>query len=138
MKRQIADLKAEFSLANRHAKLVADGDESAILSDTHQEKVPPVEHKIVRTHPLTGRKSIYVNEGQTARILDVPQDEGGDLLAELCVQCTKPEFVYRHKWCAGDLVMWDNIPTQHLAICDYALPQRRYMHRTTLRGTPPQ
>jgi len=138
MKRQIADLKAEFSLANRHAKLVADGDDSAILSDTHQEKAPPVEHKIVRTHPLTGRKSIYVNEGQTARILDVPQDEGGDLLAELCAQCTKPEFVYRHKWCAGDLVMWDNIPTQHLAICDYALPQRRYMHRTTLRGAPPQ
>ena len=138
MKSSIADLKAEFSLANRHAKLVADGDQDAVLSDTHQEKAPPVVHRILRTHPVTGRKSIYVNEGQTAGILGLPEDEAGDLLEELCAHCTRPEFVYRHKWRAGDLVMWDNIPTQHLAICDYALPQRRYMHRTTLRGTPPQ
>ena len=138
MKSQIADLKAEFSLANRHAKLVADGDANAELEDRHHDKAPPVMHKIARTHPITGRKSIYVNEGQTARILGLPEDEAPDLLEELCTHCTKPEFVYRHKWRPGDLLMWDNIPTQHLAICDYALPQRRYLHRTTLRGTPPQ
>ncbi len=138
MKGRIADLKAEFSLANRHAKLVADGDANAELEDRHHDKAPPVVHKIARTHPITGRKSIYVNEGQTARILGLPEDEAPDLLEELCTHCTKPEFVYRHKWRPGDLLMWDNIPTQHLAICDYALPQRRYLHRTTLRGTPPQ
>ena len=138
MKRRISDLTAEFSLANRHAKLVADGDPDAALSDTHQKKAPPVVHKVVRTHPVTGRRSIYVNEGQTARILGPPEDEARELLDELCVHCTRPEFVYRHRWRAGDLLMWDNIPTQHLAICDYALPQRRYMHRTTLRGTPPR
>ena len=138
MKSRIADLKAEFSLANRHAKLVAAGDANAELEDRHHDRAPPVVHKIARTHPITGRKSIYVNEGQTARILDLPEDEARDLLEELCTHCTKPEFVYRHKWRPGDLVMWDNIPTQHLAICDYALPQRRYLHRTTLKGTPPQ
>tara|TARA_A100001037_G_scaffold302521_1_gene334338 strand:+ start:2782 stop:3651 length:870 start_codon:yes stop_codon:yes gene_type:complete len=138
MRSHIADLKAEFSLANRHAKLVADGDEGAELSDAHQEKAPPVVHRIVRTHPVTGRKSIYVNEGQTAGILGLPDNEARDLLTELCAHCTKPEFIYRHKWRVGDLLMWDNIPTQHLAICDYELPQRRYLHRTTLRGTPPQ
>ena len=138
MKRRISGLSAEFSLANRHARLVADGDPDAALSDTHREKAPPVVHKVVRTHPITGRRSIYVNEGQTSRILDLPDDEARDLLHELCTHCTRPEFVYRHRWRAGDLLMWDNIPTQHLAICDYALPQRRYMHRTTLRGTPPQ
>ncbi len=138
MKRRIANLKAEFSLANRHAKLVADGDANAELEDRHHDKAPPAVHKIVRTHPVTGRKSIYVNEGQTARILGLPEDEARGLLEELCAHCTKPEFVYRHRWRPGDLLMWDNIPTQHLAICDYALPRRRYLHRTTLRGTPPE
>ena len=138
MKRRISGLEAEFSLANRHARLVADGDPDATLSDAQQEKAPPVIHRVVRTHPITGRRSIYVNEGQTARILDLPDDEAGDLLEELCTHCTRPEFVYRHRWRAGDLLIWDNIPTQHIAISDYALPQRRYMHRTTLRGTPPQ
>ena len=138
MKRRIAPLKAEFSLANRHAKLVADGDPDAALSDTHQKKAPPVVHKVVRTHPVTRRSSIYVNEGQTARILGLPDDEARDLLHELCTHCTRPEFVYRHRWRTGDLLIWDNIPTQHIAVCDYALPQRRYMHRTTLRGTAPQ
>ena len=137
-KRRIAGLEAEFSLANRHAKLVADGDSDAALSDAHQAKAPPVVHRVVRTHPITGRKSIYVNEGQTSGIVGLPEDEARNLLHELCTHCTRPEFVYRHQWRAGDLVMWDNIPTQHLAICDYALPQRRYMHRTTLRGTAPQ
>src|SRR3546814_183188 len=94
-------------------------------------------HKVVRTHPVTGRKCIYVNEGQTARILDMPEDESRALLQELWAHCTRAEFQYRHRWRVGDLVMWDNIPTQHLAICDYALPQRRLMHRTTLRGSIP-
>ena len=138
MKHRISGLTAEFSLAARHARLVADGDPNAALSDMHQEKAPPVVHKIVRTHPVTERKSIYVNEGQTARILGLAEDEARDLLEELCAHCTRSEFVYRHRWRTGDLLMWDNIPTQHLAICDYALPQRRYMHRTTLRGTAPQ
>ena len=138
MKRRIAGLKAEFSLASRHAKLVADGDPDAALSDAHRQKTPPVVHKVVRTHPHTGRKSVYVNEGQTSRILGLPEDEARDLLDELCAHCTRPEFVYRHRWRTGDLLMWDNIPTQHLAVCDYALPQRRYMHRTTLRGEAPR
>ena len=137
-RRRISGLKAEFSLANRHAKLVADGDPGAALSETHQDRAPPVVHPVVRTHPITGRRSIYVNEGQTAGILGLPEDEARDLLHELCAHCTRAEFVYRHRWRAGDLLIWDNIPTQHLAICDYALPQRRYLHRTTLRGTPPQ
>ena len=92
---------------------------------------------MVRTHSVTGRKSIYVNEGQTAKIQGMPEDEGHDLLNELLTHVTKDEFVYRHKWRVGDLLMWDNIPTQHLAIRDYELPQRRLLHRTTLKGTAP-
>lgn len=137
MKKRIADLKAEFSLENRHKKLVADGDASAVLDEKHKASAPPVVHKVVRTHPVTGRKCIYVNEGQTSRILDIPEDESRDLLNELWSESTKTDYIYRHKWRVGDVVMWDNIPTQHLAICDYALPKRRYLQRTTLRGTAP-
>jgi len=138
MKTRIAGLKAEFSLENRHKKLVADGDAKATLDETHKMKAPPVVHEVVRLHPVTGRKCIYVNEGQTARILDVSEQESGELLTQLWHEATREDYVYRHKWRVGDVVMWDNIPTQHLAICDYALPQRRYLHRTTLRGTRPQ
>jgi len=49
----------------------------------------------------------------------------------------RPEFLYRHKWRVGDLLMWDNTSSMHLAICDYALPERRLMHRTTVIGTVP-
>ena len=136
MRKLIDGLNAEFSLANRHAKLIADGDTGAVLSDK-QEKVPPVVHKVVRSHPITGRKSIYVNEGQTAKILGVPGDEAHDLLESLLAHVSKDEFIYRHKWRVGDVLMWDNIPTQHLAICDYELPQRRLLHRTTLKGAEP-
>jgi taurine dioxygenase len=135
MKQRIDGLKAEFSLENRHRKLVADGDTAAALDDKHKQSAPPVVHKVVRTHPVTGRKCLYVNEGQTARILGVPEQESAELLKTLWAQCTRPEYIYRHKWRVGDVVMWDNVPTQHLAICDYALPQRRYLQRTTLRGT---
>jgi taurine dioxygenase len=137
MKARIEPLQAEFSLENRHLKLVADGDAAAALDDRHKRSAPPVVHKVVRTHPVTGRRSIYVNEGQTARILGVPEEESRELLRALWAECTRPEYIYRHKWRVGDLVMWDNIPTQHLAICDYALPQRRYLQRTTLRGSAP-
>jgi taurine dioxygenase len=137
MKERIEDLEAEFSLENRHSKLVADGDAAATLDTRHKESAPPVVHKVVRTHPVTGRRSIYVNEGQTARILGMPEVESRELLQTLWAECTRPEYIYRHKWRSGDVVMWDNIPTQHLAICDYALPQRRYLHRTTLRGSAP-
>lgn len=64
-------------------------------------------------------------------------DEGRALLGELYAPVTKDAFVYRSKWRKGDLLIWDNIPTQHIAICDYALPQRRMMHRTTIAGSAP-
>ena len=60
-----------------------------------------------------------------------------EVLAQLDAHCVRPEFCYRHRWREGDLVMWDNASAMHLAICDYALPQRRLMHRTTVIGSAP-
>ena len=92
-----------------------------------------------RSEPLTPTTMEYqqvraqaFHEGH--EILDVPEDESGELLNMLCRHAIKPEFVFRQRWRVGDLLMWDNVATQHIAEFNYALPQRRYLHRTTLEG----
>ncbi len=133
-KERIAELRATFSLAHHRTKLMADGADENPLTPEQETKVPVAVHKIVQEHPVTGRKLLFVNEGHTVEILDLPQDEGRELLDLLCRHATDPEFVHRHRWRVGDLLMWDNVATQHIAEFDYALPQRRYLHRTTLEG----
>lgn len=135
MKERIETVEALYSLGHRFSRLVEDGDTDAAMTESQQERAPEVVHRIVQTHPVTGRRVLYVNEGQTARLLDMSDAESRDLLDTLFSHIARPAYTYCHKWQKGDVVMWDNIPTQHLAIQDYALPQRRYMHRTTLRGT---
>ena len=134
VKARIENLSATFSLAHHRSKLMADGADRSPLTEEQQAKVPTAVHRIVQVHPLTGRKCLFVNEGHTVEILDVPNDEGRALLEMLCRHATRPEFVYRHRWRVGDVLMWDNVATQHIASFDYALPQRRYLHRTTLEG----
>ena len=133
-KARIADLSATFSLAHHRSKLMADGADDTPLTPEQEAKVPVAVHKIVQEHPVTGRKCLFVNEGHAVDIVDFPKVEGRELLAELCQHATKPAFVYRHRWRIGDLLMWDNVATQHIAEFDYVLPQRRYLHRTTLEG----
>ncbi len=137
MRRRIDGLEAAFSLGHRFNKLVEDGDQDAALTDVQKAKTQEVLHPVVRTHPLTDRKCIFVNEGHTACIVGLAEDESRTLLEELWAHCIRPEFLYRHRWRPGDVVMWDNVPTQHIAIRDYELPQRRRLHRTTLTGDRP-
>ena len=99
--------------------------------------IPDVEHPVIRTHPVTGRKAIYVREGECVAIPGMSDEEGLSLIKELGEMVTRAEFCYRHNWRLGDLLMWDNSMTQHLAISDYALPLRRLMHRVTVNGTVP-
>ncbi len=99
--------------------------------------VPDVETPIVRTHPVTGRKGLFVNEAHTSHIPGLPRPESDALLAELYSHITQPEFIYRHRWQPGDLLMWDNAAVQHKATFDYDLPLRRLMYRTTVRGSAP-
>lgn len=93
---------------------------------------PPVVHPVVRTHPETGRKSIYVNEGFTTKIMELEHEESAAVLQFLHRHATRPEFVYRHRWSVNDFVMWDNRVTMHCALGDYE--EDRYMHRTTISG----
>ena len=101
------------------------------------ERNPPVRHPIVRTHPRTGRKCLYVMRDDCTAIDGMEQAEAEALIAALADHIAKPAFIYRHQWRVGDLLMWDNCTAQHRAIQDYDMPQRRLMHRTTMGGAVP-
>jgi len=133
-KQRIEGLKAIHRYSAR--RRVADSPRPKLTAQQLSE-TPDIAHPIVRTHPYTGRKSLYVTAGECIGIDGMPEDEAVDLIAELDAHCVRPEFLHRHKWQVGDLLMWDNATSMHLAICDYALPQRRLMHRTTVIGTVP-
>jgi len=134
MKKRINGLKAIHRYSAR--RRVADSPRPKLTRE-QLEETPDVAHPIIRTHPYTGRKSLYVTAGECIGIEGMPEDEAVGLIAELDAHCVRPEFLYRHKWQIGDLLMWDNAASMHLAICDYALPERRLMHRTTVIGTVP-
>jgi taurine dioxygenase len=95
--------------------------------------VPDTEMDVVRVHPVTGRKGLFVNEGHTSHLTGMSRAASDALLAELYAHVTQPEFVYCHRWREGDLLMWDNIAVQHKATFDYD-PLPRLMYRTTVRG----
>ena len=134
MKRRLAGLRAIHRYSAR--RRVADSPRPK-LSREQLDETPDVAHPIVRTHPYNGRKSLYVTAGECVGIENMPDDEAIELIAELDAHCVRPEFLYRHTWQVGDLLMWDNTSAMHLAICDYVLPERRLMHRTTVIGTVP-
>jgi taurine dioxygenase len=134
MKQRIDGLKAIHRYSARRR---VPGSPRPKLTAEQLAETPDISHPIVRTHPYTGRKSLYVTAGECVGVEGMPEDEAVDLIAELDAHCVRPEFLYRHKWRVGDLLMWDNATSMHLAVCDYALPQRRLMHRTTVIGTVP-
>jgi taurine dioxygenase len=135
-KRRLESLKAVNSYAKGYYRDRNSGPRPE-LTEEQKARTPDVEHPVVRTHPYTGRKSLFVCEGYTSRICGVNEQDSEALLARLFEQATRPEFVYRHHWQVGDFLIWDNCSTQHRAVIDYALPQRRLMERTTLCGTAP-
>lgn len=94
-------------------------------------------HPIVRTHPETGRKSLFVNPRFTVAIDGMDDAEAQPLLDELFDHQKRPEFIYRHKWRLGDLVFWDNRCTAHLACGGIKAPGIRHLHRTSIGGDVP-
>ena len=100
------------------------------------QSVPSYAHPVVRTHPATGRKALYVNRLMTVRIEGLPDQESEDLLAMLFDHQERREFIYEHIWRVGDLVIWDNRCTLH-ARTDFSPDERRLMRRVTILGEKP-
>jgi taurine dioxygenase len=100
------------------------------------EGVPSYVHPVVRTHPATGRKALYVNRLMTVRIEGLPAKESDELLDLLFDHQERREFIYEHVWRPGDLLMWDNRCALH-ARTDFSPSERRLMRRVTILGEKP-
>jgi taurine dioxygenase len=135
-RQRIAGLEAVNSLAAVYELLRRNGAAAKRAPLTEAQKREVV-HPVVRTHPHTGEKCIYVSKAATLRIVGLPEAESRALIDELADWCIRDGMVYRHRWQVGDLLMWDNCSSQHFAVGDYELPQRRLMHRTTIGGSEP-
>lgn len=143
LKRQVDDLKNVHSYRDYRLKNYAAQQEDMRRGiRTVQEhaptpeqlaSVPDMASPVVRVHPVTGRKGLFVSEGHTSHMHRLPRAEGDALLRRLYDHITQPEFVYTHRWAPGDLLMWDNIAVQHKATFDYD-PLPRLLYRTTVRG----
>jgi taurine dioxygenase len=132
MKDGIAGLHAEHSWdASRNNTF------SRPATDEEKAERPPVVHPIVRTHPVTGRKLLYMGH-HTSHIVELPYGEGRALLYQLLDFATLPHRTYTHHWKLGDLVMWDNRCLVHRGMRDFDMTKhRRVLHRTVLKGTVP-
>ena len=106
------------------------------FTDAERAAVPPVPQAVVRTHPATGRKALYLGS-HASHVIGRPVEEGRALLRELLEFATQPQFVYRHVWRRHDLVMWDNRCVLHRGRPWDERRYRRVMHRTTVAGAGP-
>jgi len=100
------------------------------------KRTPHTVSPIIRVNLKTDYKAMSVNEMSTSKISGLSQEESNAVLKFLFAHTTQPEFTYRHTWRVGDLLMWDNESTQHLALSDYDIDVPRIMYRTTLLGVP--
>lgn len=110
--------------------------EDLVRWEETRKKNPPLSHPVVRTHPVSGRKSLFVSDGFTTKINELEPAESEAILKLLFAHATRPEFTIRWRWQENDVAFWDNRVTQHYAVDDYR-PQRRVMHRATILGDIP-
>ncbi|KRC30331.1 TauD/TfdA family dioxygenase [Acidovorax sp. Root219] len=136
LKARIAPLKAEHSYLAKYEELRARSPWRPQLTQAQIDEVAPSIHPVVRTHPETGRKALFVSEHFTTRIVGLPEDEGQALLAELFAASVRPEFTLRHQWQPHDMVFWDNRSVTHLA-AGTPDTERRKLYRTTIEGDLP-
>ncbi len=112
------------------------GDQMQIKDGARPADAPQFVHPVVRTHPETGRKAIYVNRLMTEHIVDMSRDESDEILATLYNHIEQQRFVYEHVWRPADLVMWDNRCALH-ARTDFDPAERRKLRRMTIKGDRP-
>lgn len=124
-------------IEGRRALNAYDYDTAATKRGTKvADGVPTYVHPVVRTHPATDRKALYVNRLMTVRIEDMPEEESTELLDFLFDHQEQRQFIYEHVWRVGDILMWDNPCTLH-ARTDFSASERRLMRRVTILGEKP-
>lgn len=131
-KAKIRPLKCVHSYSGYYAKAFAD---RTPLTEEQRAATPDVIHPLVRTHPETGRLSLYVGEDVVKEVVGLAPEESADLLARLNRHATSEAFSHRHKWQAGDVIIWDNRCTMHKATPYDDVAYTRVMHRATICGT---
>jgi len=131
MKERISGMRAVHQVAGRRAKTGTGQQDQAL-----RREQPAVVHPVARTHPITGRKCLYVSKGECEAIEGMPQDQALALIDELADLVIEDRFRYTHRWQVHDLLMWDNCTVQHLASFDYKWPQHRLlMQRINVGGS---
>ncbi len=137
MKAMLSGLRAVHDYTKIYETYFSRFSDRPPLTAEEVAMVPPVEHPVVRTNPDTERKALFVNPGFTRRVVGLNFDESQSVLDFLFDHAVRPEFVYRHAWRVGDLVMWDNRGSVHQALADYDMAETRHMHRTSVGGDEP-
>jgi alpha-ketoglutarate-dependent 2,4-dichlorophenoxyacetate dioxygenase len=132
MKRTLESLVAEHSLWHSSAKRGG-----YMPTEDERRSYPPARHKLVQRHPGSGRNALYIGS-HASHVIGMSVKEGQALLGELIEFATQPQFVYRHEWHVGDLVIWDNRCTMHRATPFDATDHVRDMRRTTIINTAPE
>jgi len=135
MKRMLEGMEAVHDVTRPLEKAIAAGHSNADLAEV-QRKWPPVTHPVVRTHPITSRRTLFVNGNSTVRLVGLPPRENEMLLRFLIDHVRDPVFQCRFRWDLHSIAFWDNRAVQHYAVPDYA--ERRVMHRVTLAGDRPR
>ena len=136
LKDKIANLQAEHSYLAKYAELQRRNPWRPNLTQAQIDEVKPVVQPVVRVHPETGRRALFVSEHFTTRIVGLSEADSDALLAELFDLSTRPQHVYRHQWQPHDMVFWDNRSLMHLA-AGCPPDQRRKLYRTTIEGDRP-
>ena len=131
LKKKLDGLQAEHNFLRAFGHVIPEEQHAGI-----REKHPLQQHPVVRTHPESGRKSLYVNIAFTDRILGMERKESDKLLEILQNTASRPEYQVRLKWQPGTIAFWDNRASQHYAVSDY-WPHRRVMERVTVVGDKP-
>jgi alpha-ketoglutarate-dependent 2,4-dichlorophenoxyacetate dioxygenase len=128
-KAEVEDLVCEHSIVFSREQ-IGFGD----YNPGHEDHLKPVPHKLVITHPVTGRKSLYLSS-HIGGIVGWPVPEARAFIRDLTEHATQPRFVYSHKWAVGDMVMWDNRTVMHRATRFRDLEEVRDLRRTSIKGT---
>lgn len=136
MRTLVDGLTAEHDGRAEFGRFLADRPEGGTWAGRRFSVLEPVTHPVVRAHPVTCRPGLFVNPTFTTRILELARRESRALLDLLFEHITQPERTFRHRWQAGDVVLWDNRATLHVGVRDFG-EAHRVLQRVTLRGSVP-